>query len=46
MWTRRLHGGLVAALIHGLFLFPTRYVRVAQDRDVMPALANECGELE
>jgi cobalt-zinc-cadmium resistance protein CzcA len=39
-------GGLVAALILGVFLLPTLYVWVARDRDVMPALATESGELE
>jgi len=39
-------GGLVAALILGVFLLPTLYVWVARDRDVMPALATESGDLE
>jgi heavy metal efflux system protein len=39
-------GGLVAALILGVFLLPTLYVWVARDRDVMPALAAEDSELE
>jgi cobalt-zinc-cadmium resistance protein CzcA len=39
-------GGLVAALILGVFLLPTLYVWVARDRDVMPAPASDVGELE
>jgi heavy metal efflux system protein len=31
-------GGLVAALILGIYLLPTLYVWVAGDRDVLPAL--------
>ena len=37
-------GGLVAALILGVFLLPTLYVWVAGDRDVMPATESEFQE--
>jgi cobalt-zinc-cadmium resistance protein CzcA len=37
-------GGLVAALILGVFLLPTLYVWVASDRDLLPAA--ETGEIE
>jgi cobalt-zinc-cadmium resistance protein CzcA len=39
-------GGLVAALILGVFLLPTLYVWVARDRDMMPAPASDAAELE